>query len=407
MNKMYLSSLFALSFLLIACHSKQNDRKEYEKMVEIVAVNKGNPIEVVKLTDLVDSVKYIPLETKDECLLSHIEYIKQDDGIFFIKAREGVHAFDSNGKFLTQIGRKGDAPGEYFYADCFYLDTFNKRVGIACGYQHKIYLYGYDGVFQSTLELNEAHTAIFKIAMIDKDILLVQQYTYNEIAKCEDEYIVYDFSQSTVPLWSVIHKSRHITTGQCFRSHINDAVSYWGGKTWYIPPFSNIIYTHDGQKSVPSYYIDIPNLVADSPAFKREERWDYSYSKEKDELDEFIDNNNLNRGIAELGECSDYLVFSTRGEGTWVWDGNKGVVLLMVYNEELNLYSSASLKLSSMVQHISANHLYEMKDEESIISKNRHLKKILETLREDDNPVLYKLHLKPNLVEHLCKQYEL
>lgn len=392
---------------MVSCSSGQSTRSnDYGDAIQLKVVNADNPIEIVKLTDLVDSVEYIPLETTDECLLGNIYNIKEDAGIFFIWVREGLYAFSSDGKFLNRIGRKGDAPGEYIYMNCFYLDTFNKRVGIACELQHKIFLYTYDGVFHSCLELRDTENSIHNIEMIGENKLLIHKNLYSDIDKCENEYLVYDYSKGSTPLVSVLKKSPHVTTTICAMSYIHRPISHWGRKTWFIPTFGNVIYTCDGQEAVPSYYIDIPNLALNNPSFKREERWDCIGLYGPNEFEDFINNNNLSRGITGLGTCSDYLILQKDLTTTFIWDGNKGVALSGVYHEERNLFSLAFLQLSSHIQYCEAASYYGMK-ERGIEPQTRSLKKVLENVSEEDNPILSRYYLKNNLVESLCQQYGL
>ncbi len=75
---------------------------------------------------LTDSIAYIPLETSDECLLDNILSAKRDGGCFFVQDGKGLYAFDGTGRFLNEIGRRGNGPEEYLYMDCYALDRTNK-----------------------------------------------------------------------------------------------------------------------------------------------------------------------------------------------------------------------------------------------------------------------------------------
>lgn len=69
------------------------------------------------LSELVESITVIPLETIDESLIEHITELKVHNGNFYIHNRHrNVLAFDENGKFLwNTISRMGQGPEDYFY----------------------------------------------------------------------------------------------------------------------------------------------------------------------------------------------------------------------------------------------------------------------------------------------------
>lgn len=64
---------------------------------------------------LEDGMKVIKLETDDSCLVSKIGQFAYVDNVLYIaeELEQTVYLFDSNGKFLKRIGKKGQGPGEY------------------------------------------------------------------------------------------------------------------------------------------------------------------------------------------------------------------------------------------------------------------------------------------------------
>jgi hypothetical protein len=67
------------------------------------------------LDSLVESISYVCLETRSECLLGDIDKIIATPAVLFIldKRNSSVLRFDKMGKFLGRIGGQGRGPGEY------------------------------------------------------------------------------------------------------------------------------------------------------------------------------------------------------------------------------------------------------------------------------------------------------
>lgn len=57
-------------------------------------------------------MKAIKLETDDSCLVSKIGQFAYVDNVLYIaeELEQTVYLFDSNGKFLKRIGKRGKAP---------------------------------------------------------------------------------------------------------------------------------------------------------------------------------------------------------------------------------------------------------------------------------------------------------
>ena len=80
--------------------------------------------EKVNLSEVADSIVYIPLETTDSCLLSdELQIFYGKDAIFVgDQKNERFYRFDKHGSFLNTIGQKGEGPADYTSALNFYVD---------------------------------------------------------------------------------------------------------------------------------------------------------------------------------------------------------------------------------------------------------------------------------------------
>ena len=86
-----------------------------------------------KLSDIVSSIEYVPLETSDSCLLPGVCFVNSitDDYILVSDLDQAPYLFDRQGKFLNRIGRRGRGPGEihrYICGGC--IDPETKEVTV-------------------------------------------------------------------------------------------------------------------------------------------------------------------------------------------------------------------------------------------------------------------------------------
>lgn len=86
--------------------------------------------EEMMLSEIATDVRYIPIETREDCLFGKgfdIRYM--EDGIFAVSG-ESYFRFDKDGKFLNKIGSKGQGPEEYTMGLFYFIDPVRKYVGI-------------------------------------------------------------------------------------------------------------------------------------------------------------------------------------------------------------------------------------------------------------------------------------
>ena len=78
-----------------------------------------------KLSDLVESIKYIPLETTEDCLIGKVSKIKYYEGKFYIydKTTRTVFLYNEEGKFLFKYSAFGKGPFEYIKLNDMDIDS--------------------------------------------------------------------------------------------------------------------------------------------------------------------------------------------------------------------------------------------------------------------------------------------
>ena len=91
------------------------------------------PIGKLMLGNLVESVEYIPLETKDNCLIGQIvRYdVSKNYILVYCNKSNNVFLFRRDGRFIRQISGMGQGPEEYLRVNDVFIDE-NKNELILC-----------------------------------------------------------------------------------------------------------------------------------------------------------------------------------------------------------------------------------------------------------------------------------
>ena len=87
-----------------------------------------NKAPILKTSQFVDDIEFVPLEITDDCLLSnHLKTIVVTSKDIIVYDYEGCYRFDRSGKFLNKIGSRGQGPGEYMVHTTFRVIRMMKQ----------------------------------------------------------------------------------------------------------------------------------------------------------------------------------------------------------------------------------------------------------------------------------------
>ena len=69
------------------------------------------------MSDIADSVQYVPLETNDKCLIDFINSGKvvKTGKYWFVSSNTRLYQYTTDGKFVRNIGSRGGGPGQFNY----------------------------------------------------------------------------------------------------------------------------------------------------------------------------------------------------------------------------------------------------------------------------------------------------
>ena len=201
----------------------------------------------ITLTDIVDSVKIVPLETTPESILDHIDLLKifGDRIVINIWGLKGsISIFDINGKFIRRIHR-GNGPGEINVVDCFDADD---KYLYTLQYE-KVNKYTLDGEFVESYPIFEKYNTMFQsIKVVDDGFLLAANSGTSKSSNYEVIHTDKNFNEKN----HFVFNFNYIGYG------LTDYFKTMDGKIVFFPPMCNTIYQFDGKTFSPYYVLNYP-----------------------------------------------------------------------------------------------------------------------------------------------------
>lgn len=383
--------ILLLGFVLIGMVACKPSASSPDTEGEIITVADSRIREKVDLHELVDSVSYVPLETSDRILLGDVLCAKRAGDYYFVQDTKGLFAFDAHGRFVSEIGHRGQGPGEYYNLDCFYLDSGRRLACIVSNVQKKIFRYTFDGKFHSTLSLEDDDANIVFVMTCDEGEHLLAHYPLPNDAKVTDrEYAMLSCQGDKLTAAKLLDAPK-VHSGVTIHPLLYEPMASFRNRPLFISAFSNRVYTLKEGRATVEYVIDLPGIMAD------DDFWEKHANMELFLLREAMRQQHVGMGITAIEATDDYLFLVINYGKTLVWDGTTGWLINSVYDSNSGLLSILFDGVSdSHLGVLSAEFLYQNKER---IKAGNHpqLASVAERIGEEDNPVLYRYHFKKSL----------
>ena len=151
------------TFLLIVILFSCNKTKK-ENSIELDLSERSSKI---RYSEIIDSLRYVHLENKDECLIGNVDQFIKDDTLLFLldKQQKTLFIFSENGKFIRKLDKVGGGEGEYIATTSFCINPNTKMIHILDDTQHIILQYTYNLRFIKKLQF-EFEDIIRSIGML-------------------------------------------------------------------------------------------------------------------------------------------------------------------------------------------------------------------------------------------------
>ena len=370
---------YLFSFLCLCCVLSVSAQKPV--VINLAKAISESPKEIM-LNELASDIRYVPLETTDDCLMNNEFYIMQYTGEDIITS--GIFHFDKNGKFLNKIGSKGQGPEEYLQGLFAFGDWKNKLLYVQNW--TTLTCYGFDGTFGRgvpTPQLNMGAAGLFD----ENHILYSNDIYYADKANPIQLYMVDSQNGKTVSKWRG-HLEENKKYGMILTSR--DFMYNYDNSLFYKPALENVIFKIlSPKKRQLVYKFDCSGKDIDVSADEVDpkKRFQFLSVYWAKETAQYLFVNYGMKNISRLGiydkekktftnvTIKDNLAGGYDIHPAWTSDDNH---LLMIY------YAGGLLQ--DKEKRYSTGLLPERKKE---------LDELLKNIKEDDNPVVILVTLKP------------
>lgn len=336
----------------------------------------------------------IPLETKDNCLISKISQMEiNDDKIFILDWKlNSLYVFNINGEFLNKIGNIGKGPGEYIRPRYFFLDKKEKLVKVFDAPMTKLISFDYTGKFVREIRLNEYLRGIYET---NHGLLgFCSNISNSDINKNQGKFVKFI-------LFTPNGKVDKYISGEKSKDNVNFSPAYifrtQDECISFVEPFLPNIYSfNEGIISV-KYKIDLSGHYPPPSIWEKFENIDYPLSSIELKL------------IGELTTkyaCIFDAFFETR---KWILLKSNYKNRILLYNKNLKqslefsnhlssdkswetIFDPCYLDINSVYSQANYTDINEMlkTNREISVERKASLNQLLQTMNQYDNPVIIK-----------------
>lgn len=144
-----ITTFYILLLLFCSCSEK-------ERISDYPLLKVSLERQEVSIKDLFKHLEIIPLETNDSCLLVFPDKVLCTNEHYevFDHKRNALFLFDKDGKFIRQVGKRGEGVGEYREVYDVINDSRNGNICLLSPFQ-EIFVYNSEGDFIKRLQLPE------------------------------------------------------------------------------------------------------------------------------------------------------------------------------------------------------------------------------------------------------------
>lgn len=222
---------FIMLLLYISCQDKGENQESGLLTVKV------RPNNILKLSTITDDVKFIRLS--DDILIRDVSklLLDENENMYILDSKgNGVFKFDKTGKFVTQISRKGQGPGEYTGICDF--DIYRDRMLINDG--EKQLFYDLNGTYISEQRENFPNS----VAWVNDTIC--ESYGIQSLS-------VYVNGKQT-EFFKTVFTEDDLLASHDFHLTKNKDQIYWEDC------YNDTIYTISGGKPIPYLFVDFGDL---------------------------------------------------------------------------------------------------------------------------------------------------
>jgi hypothetical protein len=193
---------------------------------EIIRVDPGTSRGTLTLSDLVESVEYVPLETNDDCLMGEIkrsEHVLVSNNYILVGCvtSQSYYLFNRSGKFIAKIGNQGQGPSDYYRVRSpFAIDEEKKQVILSSSMsidKQQLKYYDMKGKFLHSVSVDKGLTEFTHFQFEGKYVVTNPNYPWKKELDPPFNYSIYSKDYKLIKQEiATIHYSMTQRGGQSF-----------------------------------------------------------------------------------------------------------------------------------------------------------------------------------------------
>lgn len=314
-NKLHLLFFCFLLSVTTACNQKEKNIQE-ERELQAIHLKDFEPNPISE-EEIIQSLRFIKLETDDNCLIGNVLDVKMArQNIYILDDKNVLWIFGENGEYKGKIGSQGQGPAEYIRITKFYINETKGHIGLMDMGSNTVVRYTFDNKFIDKIHF-KFDLLCNGVTLINKgETLLIlssngKEYPFNYAAYNEADF---SFQSYQIPF-------------EIFGEEIggNNALLAHnvGNNSYALAMNSDTIYQWKDNRLKPAYlvkgglkHLTTEVLLENGPYFVAFEAG-YKLCREK----------GYSRGIENLCATNDYWYFeysSTQTDVFWDRTRNKG-----------------------------------------------------------------------------------
>jgi len=251
----------AISFIIFFCTAYSCSTKSEWKEIDIDLSTYKSAID---LQQYADSIKVIKLETTEDCFISRVNRIIEDDSLLFLlhKKDKSILVFHSDGRFSHAIRHSGRGRGEYSGLADIAVDKERKVIYIYDDHVRKLIRFDYQGGFIGEMDLPDFLIRSFAI----RENGNILAFTPDLLTSLIDGVWEFDTGGNLVSEYADVNENHTL------RWSVRPYFTRIDEKYSYLNFYDNYIYALDGniltrilkvniKQKIPDKYVSIPDGV--------------------------------------------------------------------------------------------------------------------------------------------------
>jgi hypothetical protein len=372
-----------------------------------IPINPKEALKTVNMSEIFSDIEYIPLESVDKHLIGRTQQLIIYKGRIYVFDQyktQSVFCFQQDGKFLFELNRRGQGPGEYVELNSISIDHNNEHLLLYCG--RKIIVCDLDGNHVKSYQNNDVWSHHFSY-IGDGYAAFYGAYTPNpqyEKNGMTPNLLIVNTDDYKVENTDIFFSSKIET--EAITKNFKPFSSYQNGTISLFEEYDDTIYHISGKTVKRAYYVDFGDMKKDKSFYSLLKNPENGLGR----MHEYNEEHNIcNITGLEETKTNIFFVYSHKLIWHYAFYNKETKHVIDVYKDSgtnkfpfhndidsgpfVFPYSNDGESFYGVIDSYEILEMKESIKQSNAVNKDK-LLKILEGINEYDNPVIVKMKMK-------------